>query len=198
MQLLYSLRSPYARKARVVVREKNLLGRVHETVVDPQESSAELLALNPLAKVPALESERGALFDSPVVCEYLDSLSPRPLLIPADFEGRLEVLRLQSLADGIMDAAVSMVVENKRPEPQRSLLWMRRWTAAVERSLHALACRTLPSQFDLGSIATACALDYLTFRCPEIEWATREPLLLVWAQPYFDRASMRETAPVAS
>jgi glutathione S-transferase len=198
MKLLYSPRSPYARKVRVALREKGLQGQVQEVVVDPQDNDADLHALNPLGKVPALETEQGAFYDSPVVCEYLDSLSPRAVLVPVDPAKRLEVLRLQALADGIMDAAVSMVVERKRPESQRSPHWMQRWTAAIERSVSVLAGRPLPTQFDLGAIATACALDYLSFRCPEIGWAEREPALLTWAQPHFLRPSMQDTRPVWS
>lgn len=195
MKLLYSVRSPYARKVRVVLREKGLLPRVDEVLADPQDNGAGLLALNPLGKVPALASALGPLYDSPVVCEYLDSLSSEFPLLPQAPAQRLDVLRLQALADGIMDAAVSIVVELKRPQAQRSAQWLRRWHAAIERSVEVLAGKALPAPFDLGAIATACALDYVSFRCPEVEWARRWPALRNWAEPRLLRPSMQDTAP---
>jgi glutathione S-transferase len=86
----------------------------------------------------------------------------------------------------------------RSPYARKAVHWIQRWTAAIERSLTAISSASLPREFDLSGIATACALDYLTFRCPEIGWAQREPALFDWLQPHLARRSMQTTAPQLS
>ncbi len=195
IKLFYSTRSPFVRKVRVVIREKKLLHRVQEQLADAMSNDAELLEINPLGKVPAMRTTIGPIFDSPVMCEYLDQLSTSAPLLPQHSAQRFDVLRLQALADGIMDAAVSIVQEQKRPVAEQSSHWIQRWHSAIERSLLVLDSWTLPSTFDLGAITTACALDYLSFRHPDVEWSDRWPGLRAWAEPLLARRSMQETTP---
>jgi glutathione S-transferase len=198
MRLLYSPGSPFARKVRVVLREKGLLDLVEETVVNPHENGAELLSLNPLAKVPTLQFDGGSLFDSPLVCEYLDTLASNRLLIPREREGRMGVLRLQALSDGIMDAAVASVLELRRSDTQPSKHWLQRWESAIRRAVASLSETALPTDMNLGGIAVACALDYLSFRCPSIAWRAEYPDLALWFDAYVDRPSFADTAPLRS
>jgi glutathione S-transferase len=195
MKLLYSPGSPFARKVRIVLREKGLVHLIEETVVNPHENGAELLSSNPLAKVPCLQFDRGSLFDSPLVCEYLDGLSRDQLLIPEERDARMAVLRLQALADGIMDAAVASVLELRRSDTQPSKHWLQRWEGAIQRSVASLSASELPTEVNLGGIAVACALDYLSFRFPNIAWPVSRPDLALWFDAYADRPSFTDTAP---
>ncbi|MGO4001487.1 glutathione S-transferase N-terminal domain-containing protein [Pseudomonas fluorescens] len=195
MKLLYSPGSPFARKVRVLLREKKLLHEIQEEVVNPHENGQELLGLNPLAKVPALAIEGGSYFDSPLICEYLDSLSADFPMIPTAVNERLHVLRLQALADGIMDAAVASVLESRRPDVEPSQHWLRRWEAAIRRAIASLATSELTTEVRLDGIAVACALAYITFRLPLIAWREEHPNLAAWLDAYSDRQSFSETKP---
>lgn len=180
MQLYHAAVSPFARKVRVLVREKGLLGRVEEISVNPLGNPKELQAVNPLGKIPALVLSDGcALFDSPVICEYLDTISGAPRFLPKEGERRWQVLRLQALADGMMDAAVAMVYENRRPDAQRSPEWQQRRSEGILRSVTLLEAQAsqLAPPAHLGSIAVACALGYLDFRLPELDWRRDHPRL---------------------
>ncbi|MGO4330970.1 glutathione S-transferase N-terminal domain-containing protein [Cupriavidus sp. 2TAF22] len=198
MKLLYSPGSPYARKVRIVLREKGLIDSVEEAVVNPHDNGAEFLSLNPLAKVPTLQIGSDSLFDSPLICEYLDGLSGVGPLIPREPESRISVLWLQALADGMMDAAVASVLEARRSDTEPSRHWLLRWENAIRRSLAALSTTMLPSQMSLGGIAVACALDYVSFRCPAIRWRDEYPELAAWCDLYVDRPSFAETTPPRS
>lgn len=135
MQLIYAKPSPYSRKARVTVLEKELADRVEEIVVSPLEDPAALLEANPLGKVPALRLDDGrCLYDSWVICEYLDSLAPTPRLIPHG-AARFDVLRRAALADGVLDAAVTARMELLRPEAIRWAPWTDRQQRAIRRGL---------------------------------------------------------------
>lgn len=196
MKLLYSPASPYARKVRIVALEKGV--DIEIVRADPLSNPPELQAANPLGKVPALILDDGSsLYDSPVICEYLDSLSPHPQLIPPPGASRWQVLRLQALADGVMDAAVSTMFERRRPEHERSSSWPQRWRDAIERSIAEIE-RELPAlspAFDLAQISIVCALGYLEFRLPEIEWQPGAPQLDAWWRRARERASVVASQP---
>jgi glutathione S-transferase len=192
MKLLYSPGSPYARKVRVVVREKGLLDIIDEVVVNPNGNGAEMLSLNPLAEVLTLQRGGGSLFDSPLICEYLDGLSSIESLIPRAFEPRIDVLRLQAIADGVMGATRASFFEARRTDAQP---WLLRREETIRRSVGVLAESWLPSHTNLGSISVACALHYLSFRCPDIEWRNQYPSLGAWLDLYVERPSFCETAP---
>lgn len=199
MQLLISPTSPYVRKARVLVREKGLLDHVEEISLNPHQDPAELLAQNRLGKIPVLVRDEGdALYDSPVICEYLDSLSVAPRLIPAPGEARWAVLRAQALADGILDLTVAIVMERARPETEQSPKSMTRWRDKIERAVGGMSetLSAIPANgFDLGRIACAVTLGYLDFRLPEFDWRGAQPELIDWYANVAARPSMEETAP---
>lgn len=208
MQLIYSATSPYARKVRMLVIEKGLTDRVEVVVVNPLLDPPDLLTANPLAKVPALIVEPHVdlgggpgftLFDSPLLCAYLDSLcSPR--LVPEAGQERWQVLRREALADGITDAAVSSVMEGRRIESQRSPEWLARWRSAILRGVVELEkeAEALGARFDLGAIASAAALAYLDFRLPQIDWRAQAPGLSAWLEGVCSRESFAATVPPAA
>ena len=139
MKLYITAPSPYARKCRIVAREKGLADRVRDIAADPYADAPELLASNPLVQVPVLIAEDGLpLTDSPLICEYLDTLGDGPRLLPETGPERLRVRRIETLASGALEAGVKLVLEKRRPESERSPSWMARWTAGIERSLDAL------------------------------------------------------------
>lgn len=207
MQLIYSPTSPYARKVRMLVIEKGLTDRVEVVVANPLQDPPELLAANPLAKVPALivepHVEPGGgpgftLFDSPLLCAYLDSLCV-PRLIPEAGPERWQVLRREALADGVTDAAVSSVMESRRIESQRSPEWLARWRSAILRGVVELEkeAEVLGARFDLGAIASAAALAYLDFRLPQIDWRAQAKGLSTWLEGVRARDSFVVTVPPA-
>ena len=196
MKLIYSLTSPYARKVRILVIEKGLDATVEHVIASPLAEPEKVIPANPLGKIPVLLTDAGALYDSPVICEYLDSLAGGPLL-PASGASRWAILRVQALADGIMDSAFSMVMEQLRPESERSGQWSERWRAAILRATID-ADRDFPrlaDRFDLGQIAMAAALGYLAFRLPDIDWQTDAPSLATWWSETGQRASLLATRP---
>ncbi len=195
MKLFCSLTSPYARKVRVVAREKGLSGRIVESLCVPQES-AELRRDNPLGKVPALVLDDGfALYDSPVICAYLDSLAPQPRLIPADGRERWQVLRAEALADGVLDAAVACMMEARRPDGERSPGAVEHWRGQITRALAEMdeQLPELPDGLNLGQIAFGCALGYLDLRHADLRWRDRHPGLSLWFERIAARPSMVET-----
>jgi glutathione S-transferase len=193
MKLFTSDTSPYGRKVRILLAEKAMTGDVQVIDTSPLGGdTAALRAANPLSKIPALVRDDGeALFDSRVICEFLDTLGPGPRLLPAGAE-RFAVLRRQALADGVMDAAFNLVMEKRRPEGERSAEWMTRWR---ENILRATAAMEAPAAFDLGAIATAAALGYLEFRLPDIAWRAGAPEIAAWWDEARMRESVKATAP---
>ncbi len=200
MQLIYAKPSPHSRKARVTVLEKGLADRVEEIVVSPLEDPAALLDANPLGKVPALRLDDGrCLYDSWVICEYLDSLAPTPRLIP-DGAARFDVLRRAALADGVLDAAVTARMELLRPEDMRWAPWTDRQQRAIQRGLAVMAqdVSALGDEVTLAHIEFAVALGYLDFRLPELAWRDAHPALAAWQDAFSQRPSMQATVPQPS
>lgn len=195
MKLFTSDTSPYGRKVRIVLAEKGLAGDVELVAQSPfDQDVAALQAANPLGKIPVLVLDDGqALYDSRVICEYLDEVGPGPRLMPRDAT-RFEVMRRQALADGVMDAAFSFVMEHRRPEAQRAPDWLMRWRANILRGTAAMEAR---ETFDLGQIAAAAALGYLDFRLPDIGWRDGAPKIAAWWADVRDRKSVKGTAPAS-
>lgn len=196
MKLYGSLTSPYVRKARVMIIEKQLpiqfVGL--NSTADPR-----VAALNPLGKVPVLERDGDALFDSPVIVEYLDSLKA-PALIPATGESRWQVLHLAALADGILDAAVTRLLEVRRPDPQRSSDVLAHQEGKIARAL-AYADKKVKDKvwlvddhFTLADIALVVALEYVDFRYPHA-WKLTYPGLAHWLATACTRPAFVETQP---
>lgn len=198
MQLFYSTTSPYARKCRVVARERGLMAELEETVCNPMEDPPELQSKNPLGKIPALILDDGtAIFDSPVIAEYLDGLGSAPALIPAAGAGRFKVLVAAALAQGMTDAAFLTTMEARRPAEQQSPEAVARWRAAMLRGLDVLAdhIKALPGDLTMGHIASGTALGYLDLRHGDLNWRDGRDDLAAWFAEFNARPSMRETDP---
>lgn len=198
MKLLHSPTSPYARKVRIAIQEKGLSNRIAQETANPAGAEAETVRkANPLGKVPCLIRDDGTgLYDSPVICEYLDSLSPSPMLLPAHGDARWTVLRIQALADGIMDAAVSARMETMRKDGEKSPGMISHWRSGIVRGLEQLAHEThLSNGFDLAHISTAAALGYIYFRHADLAQSSMPKALAAWWEKAQSRPSVRDTAP---
>jgi glutathione S-transferase len=202
MKLIGSLTSPYVRKVRVVMAEKKL--DFQFVVEDPWNGDA-VIKSNPLGKVPCLVMEGGeAVFDSRVIVEYLDTLSPVGKLIPPPGRERIEVRTWEALADGTLDAAVAARLEATwagRQDRERSQAWIDRQMRAVNASLKAMSqglgekpwCAGI--HFSLADVAVGCALGYLDFRFPQIDWRGSYPNLTRLAEKLAQRPSFTDSAP---
>ena len=199
MKLHYSPASPYVRKVRVVAIETGLMDGIDlaNVTISPVGPDADVCADNPVGKIPTLVRDDGdALFDSRVICEYLDSLHDGARMFPDKGDARWTVLRWQALADGILDAAVGTRYETfLRPENLRWPDWVGAQMHKIRRSLDALEGETLGDGVDIGTISVACALGYLDFRYPDEGWRDSRPTLAAWFETFGARASMRETCP---
>ncbi|HEY7985839.1 MAG TPA: glutathione S-transferase N-terminal domain-containing protein [Methylophilaceae bacterium] len=198
MKLFVTPNSPYARKVRVVLIEKRIECELVE--VDLSSPDSPLLSHNPLAKVPTLLLDDGtALYDSPVITEYLDKKTPVMHLIPA--ARRIEVRRWEALADGICDAAVAVVMEGRREESKRDEQLIARQQAKVSRGLRVLSedlggdkwC--VGNSFGLADIAVGCALAYLGARMPATDWREMYPNLAALYARVQERPSFASTTP---
>jgi glutathione S-transferase len=199
MRLWQNPASPFARKVRIVVREANLLSRVEEisAAVSPVSPNADLMAKNPLVKIPALETDDGrVLYDSSVICEYLDTLHGGVNLVPAG-AAHWDALCLQSLCDGILDAAVLCRYEMAvRPVQYRWNDWVQGQFTKIRNGLDALA-KEVPSwgsSFGIGQIGAACVLGYLDFRFGDEKWRERAALA-AWYESVRQRPSVVATIP---
>jgi glutathione S-transferase len=198
MELYYSPTSPYVRKVNVCAIELGLDERLERIITNPWETDARLLTDNPLSKVPTLITDDGmVLYDSPVICEYLDTAFGSQTLIPASGVERWLALRLQALGDGILDAAVLRFLERKRSEPQRSNDWDVLQQNTIQRALKYLVSKITEWNTDvtIGQISVACALGYLDFRFAEENWRQNQPGLAEWFASFAERASMQATLP---
>ena len=174
--------SPFGRKVRIAAALLGLEGRIAIVPAETGDPADSLRMQNPLGKIPALIAEDGeAIFDSRVIVEYLDGLAGGGRLIPTDFAARIAALTLQALADGIGDAALLQVYEQRMREPaERSARWVDYQAGKVVRALTALESK--PPEADathVGAIALACALGYLDLRFSG-EWRTGHPRLVDW------------------
>ncbi len=202
MKLLGSLTSPYVRKVRIVMAEKKL---DYHLVLEDVWASDAILKSNPLGKVPCLVMEGGeAVFDSRVIVDYLDTLSPVGRLIPASGRERAEVRTWEALADGIVDACILARLEQTwsvRSEAQRSGAWVERQMAKVDAAVIAMSRGLGEKSFaagihlSLADIAVGCALGYLDFRFPQIDWRKPHPNLARLADKLAQRQSFIDTQP---
>ena len=196
MRLHYNVASPYVRKVMAVAIEAGLRERLElaERKMSPVNPNAELNRDNPLGKIPCLVTDDGTvLFDSRVVCEYLDGLHDGPKMFPAAGPARWQALRRQAEADGILDAAVLTRYETfLRPEERRWPEWVK-----FRRALDALEAEAgaFDGTVDIGMITIGCALGYLDFRLAADDWRNGRPKLAAWYDTFARRPSMAETAP---
>ncbi|MRD48600.1 glutathione S-transferase N-terminal domain-containing protein [Caenimonas koreensis] len=203
MKLIGAVTSPYVRKVRIVMAEKKL---DYEFVTEDVWAADTTIAhSNPLGKVPCLVMEGGeALFDSRVIVEYLDTLSPVGKLIPAVGRERAEVKTWEALADGLLDAAILARLEANwagRSKAQRSQAWIDRQLAKVNASVKAMSQGLGEKPFcagiylSLADIAVGCALGYLDFRFPDIDWRGSHPNLAKLYEKLAQRQSFQDTKP---
>ncbi len=202
MKLIGSLTSPYVRKVRIVMAEKKL-DYQHE--LEDVWANDKIMKSNPLGKVPCLVLPGGeAIFDSRVIVEYLDTRSPVSRLIPEGSRERIEVRTWEALADGILDAAILARLEQTwagRTDAQRSPAWIERQMHKIDVSLDAISTGLADKPWctgihlSLADIAVGCALDYLTFRFPQIDWRARHANLAKLADKLAARASFADTRP---
>lgn len=198
MKLRYSPASPYVRKVSVVAIETGLEARIECVPTDVRAPNGDFYRANPLGKVPVLVTEGGeSLYDSPVICEYLDSLHDGLKLFPPAGGPRWTALRRQALADGIMDAAVLIRMETLRPNGEQSLSWIARQQEKIGRGLDALEdeATTLAGACTIGHIAIGCALGYVGLRLPHFDWRSGRFELARWFDAFSTRASMAATVP---
>jgi glutathione S-transferase len=199
MKLYYSPASPYVRKVRVLALETGLMENIELAAVSltPIGPDANLCGDNPIGKIPTLVRDDGsALYDSRVICEYLDAQHNGKRMFPDNGDARWNAVRRQALADGILDAAVGTRYETfLRPEAFRWPDWINAQLTKVRRSLDAVESETLGDIVDIGTISVACALGYLDFRYPDEGWRDSRPKLAAWYQEFAKRPSMRETQP---
>ncbi|MGV6874100.1 glutathione S-transferase family protein [Pseudochelatococcus sp. B33] len=198
MKLYCGITSPYSRKVRVAAAELGAALELVETNALAETSDFGLVT--PVNRVPALLTDAGRLvIDSPVICEYLDAHFGPALLPPSGAE-RWDVLHLQALGDGLMDAAVPWRYENQRPavqqSPTRIALYRRsvhQVVAALAKDLGTRGHGQLWSGVNVGTISVACALSYFEFRFPDESWQHEHPALKQWLERFADRASMKAT-----
>lgn len=204
MKLIGAITSPYVRKVRIVMAEKKLDYQFIQE--DVWSADTQIMASNPLGKVPCLVMDGAdAMFDSRVIVEYLDTLSPVGKLIPSSGRERAEVKTWEALADGLLDAAVLARLELTWPgraEGERSQAWVERQMAKIQSTLKAMSQGLGDKPFcsgihlSLSDIAVGCALAYLDFRFPALDWRTPYPNLVKLADKLALRQSFVDTGPV--
>jgi glutathione S-transferase len=203
MKLIGSLTSPYVRKVRVVLAEKKLEFQFVEEDVWSKDST--ISTANPLGKVPCLIMEGGeAMFDSRVITEYIDTMSPVGKLIPASGRERAEVKTWEALADGLLDASIAARLEatwTGRTDAQRSSAWIDRQMDKIHASLAAMERGLGDKPFcsgvhlSLSDVAVGCALGYLDFRFPQLDWRSAHPQLARLYEKLAQRQSFIDTCP---
>jgi len=201
MKLRVNKASPFARKVRILARETGLTGRIEEieTTVSPVNANEDLARENPLVKIPALVTDSGeTLYDSGVICEYLDTLHAASRFFPAAGPRRFAALRRHALTDGILEAAVLCRYETAvRPENLRWNDWIEGQKRKIFGGLTVLEGEvdTWSGDFDIGQIGVACALGYLDFRFADWNWRSGHPRLAAWYERVLRRPSVTATAP---
>ena len=201
MKLIGSLASPYVRKVRVVLAEKKLdYGYELENVWD---AGTQIHLSNPLGKVPCLLMEDGsALYDSRVIAEYLDTLTPVCKLLPPNARDRADIKGWEALADGVLDAAVLVRLEKTlRPAEQQSAAWIERQMGKVHAGLAVMSANLRESpyckgnHYTLADVAVGCTLGWTAFRFPDIDWRGDYPNLARLHDKLAERASFKDTVP---
>jgi glutathione S-transferase len=200
MKLHWSPRSPFVRKVMIVAHERGLVDRLHcvRTVAAMTEPHSELMRDNPLSKIPTLILDDGtALYDSSVICEYLDAFDGTPQLFPSEKASRFVALRRQALGDGFLDLLVLTRNEKLRPQPsQAHLASAAVRTTAVLNNLEGEADALAADSLTIGHITIGCALAYLDFRFAEQDWRKQHPWLADWHSGFAARRSVQATLPV--
>jgi glutathione S-transferase len=199
MKLLYSPTSPYVRKVMVCAHELGLADRLEIIPKDVWDPSVDISDVNPLGKVPSLILDDGhVLFDSPVICEYLDDMFAESVLFPKAGKARWKALYFQALADGILDAGVARLLEGRRDPAEQSEKWKERYLRAVTRAIDTLeneADILIGGPLTIGQVSVACAMGYVNFRMSDLALFKNCPKLSAWYEVFSKRASMVATEP---
>lgn len=201
MKLFNSASSPYVRKVRVLALETGIHDQLElvDAALTPINPSADVVSNNPLGKIPALVLDDGtALFDSRVICEYLDSLHSGARMFPESGSARWRAITLQALSDGMLDAAIIARYETfLRPEELRWPEWTQAQTSKFRRGTDQLEkdAGSLGTEVNIGTISVGCALGYLDFRYPDENWRDGHPTLAGWFEAFASRDSMQATRP---
>lgn len=196
MELFYTLTSPYSRKILLLLDQLNMTDKVALTFLHPiMDQSGRLEKINPLGKIPALILDSGdMIFNSPLIADVLCQLAETPEL---SFEEHLKQQKLQALGDGIMDAAVATQLERSQTDAEQSAFWIDRWQKAIMRSISEFEAQMIHDAGDwhIGSMSMACALDYLRFRHPDLNWMETHPKTHKWYQTAIQMDSLIRTDP---
>lgn len=201
MKLIGSTTSPFVRKIRVLLLEKNI---PFDLVKDsPWEPGNHVADFNPLGKVPAFVSDEGeVLFDSPVIAEFVDSLNQSPAFVPSEARAARQVRQAEALADGICDAGIAIFLEGRRPEDKQWPDWVARQTQKIERGCDALEAQLAGRDWlcsetmSLADISAAVALDWFDFRLPHLAWRKGRPQLAAMVDSLLARPSFVASVPV--
>jgi glutathione S-transferase len=199
MKLHYALSSPYVRKVMLVAHESGLSDRIELLPTTPQTIVGDVSSENPLGQIPTLITDEGvSLYDSNVIAEYLDDLGKGGLL-PASGPDRWQVLKQQSLGQGMINAANLRYNETRRPEGEMSPAWITKKDNELHRTFDALEAMAktgeLSDNANMGTLTIACAIAYAGLRWPEGAWDTGRPALAAWYRKFSARPSMLATAP---
>lgn len=197
MKLLVSHASPYARKCRITAIEKGIID-LEEVHVNPIDEPEKLNHINPLGKIPCLIYGEGkTLFDSPVICAYFDEIGAGPKLTPAQGPAHWAMRRHEAIIDGILDSALGLVHEYRKPAEKHFDMWIQRWGCAIDRSLSQLnnELDQIGGDISTAQIALGAAIGYLNFRLGEKDWIAPYPELTAWYAEFAKRPSMRKTLP---
>lgn len=200
MKLYYSPGSPFARKVRIVALETRLDKKIEmvNVALSPVAPNADVDKHNPVGKIPVLAVKGMDLFDSPVICEYLDSQHKGRKLLPRKGRDRWVALRQQAMGDGLLDAAILTRYEGAiRPEDKRWSDWSSGQMKKVNGVLDQLEAeaKALKGKPTLGSISVACALGYLDFRFASSDWRSKHPKLAKWFNAFSKLPSVKATVP---
>ncbi|MFC4272029.1 glutathione S-transferase [Sneathiella chungangensis] len=198
MKLCYSALSPFVRKVRVTAIEHDLMGKIEIVDSDHSDMFKGINPANPLGKVPSLTLANGeTLFDSYVICEYLDSIGSGPSLFPEKGPERWKVLTLHAMANGMTDAAYQRRMDSLMPEGEGSPSWSNRLKLAMESSLDEMEKQAegYGDTVNIGTIAVGCALGYHDFRFSHEQWRNGRPKLAAWYERFAARPSMAQTVP---
>lgn len=202
MKLHWSPRSPFVRKVMVFAHEVGLAGRIEtvRTLVGMTQVNRDLMHVNPLGKIPTLITDDGmVLFDSTVICEYLDSLHGRAKLFPQQTEQRWQALRWHALGDNMLDNLVLWRSETQRPKPQQSPETLASIELKIRYSLSYLddeAAALGAALLSIGHVAIGVTLGYIDFRFPQLGWRDANKRIAAWYETFSQRPSIRNTMPV--
>lgn len=198
MKLRYSPTSPYVRKVTVLALEVGLHDRIERIPTNVADPASDIKKDNPLGKVPALLLEDGTvIYDSPVICEYLDSLHNGPKMIPASGAARRTALRRQALTDGVLDAGILRLMEQRRPANEQSPAWIEKQKSVMARGLDAMEQEvgSFGNAVDIAQISLGAALGWISFRFGADNVLGSRPRMKAWYEAFSKRPSMAATVP---